>query len=83
MPKKTQTKQKEKIKEDPKVQPWISMRSGIIIMAFTSLVLALFIAWQVSSSRGWGEGVLWGLLFAALIWVIFFGNLFITRFLRK
>ena len=84
VPKQTQTKKKDKIKEeDRKVQPWISMHSGIIIMAFTSLALALFIAWQVSASRGWGEGILWGLLFAALIWAIFFGNLLITRFLRK
>jgi len=82
VPKKTQTEKKEKV-EDPKVQPWISMRSGMTIMAFASLALAVFIAWQVSASRGWGEGILWGLLFGALIWAIFFGNLLITRFLRK
>ncbi len=84
MPKKTQNKKKEKTKvEEPKVQPWISMRRGMIVMAFTSLVLAVLIAWQVSYSRGWLEGALWGLLFGALLWIIFFGNLFITRFLRK
>ncbi len=84
MPKKTQTKQKEKTKEeDPKVQPWISMRGGIIIIAFTSVVMAVLTAWQVWYSKGWLEAILWGLLFGALIWAIFFGNLFITRFLRK
>ncbi len=84
MPKKTQSKKKEKaIAEEPKVQPWISMRRGMTIMAVTSLILAALIAWQVSGSRGWLEGILWGLLFGAMIWAIFFGNLFITRFLRK
>jgi hypothetical protein len=84
VPKKTQSKKKETVKvEEPRVQPWISMRRGLTIMAITSLLLAALIAWQVSSSQGWLEGILWGLLFGAMIWAIFFGNLFITRFLRK
>ncbi len=59
------------------------MRSGIITIAITSVVLAVLIAWQVIPSRGWLEGILWGLLFGALIWIIFFGNILINRFLRK
>ena len=59
------------------------MRSGIITIAITSVILAVLIAWQVIPSRGWLEGILWGLLFAALIWAVFFGNLLINRFLRK
>lgn len=65
------------------VQPWISMRSGLIIMAITSVALAVLTAWQVIPSRGWVEGILWGLLFGALIWAIFFGNILINRFLKK
>jgi len=65
------------------VQPWISMRSGLITMAITSVALAVLTAWQVIPSRGWVEGILWGLLFGALIWAIFFGNILINRFLKK
>ncbi|HLO32962.1 MAG TPA: hypothetical protein VK249_27705 [Anaerolineales bacterium] len=68
---------------DPMAQPWISMRRGIIVIAFTSVVLAVLTAWQVIPSRGWLEGILWGLLFGILIWAIFFGNLLINRLLRK
>jgi hypothetical protein len=82
VPKKPQNNKKEKF-QDPKNQPWISMRRGIVMIAFTSVALAILTAWQVSYSRGWLEGILWGLLFGALIWIIFFGNLFITRLLRK
>ena len=59
------------------------MHSGMITMSFTSIVLAVFIAWQVIPSRGWLEGILWGLLFGALIWAIFFGNILVNRLLKK
>ncbi len=59
------------------------MRSGLIAIAITSLILAALIASQVIPSRGWLEGIGWGLLFGALIWVIFFGNLWINKVLRK
>ena len=55
----------------------------MIIMAITSLALAILIASQVIPSNGWLEGILWGLLFGALTWAIFFGNLWISKKLRK
>ena len=64
-------------------QPWISMRKGMIIIAITSVVMAVLTAWQVIPARGWLEGILWGLLFGALIWAIFFGNILINKFLRR
>ena len=64
-------------------QPWISMNSGMKIIAFTSIALAALTAWQVIPSRGWLEGILWGILFGGFIWLIFFGNILLTRFLRK
>jgi len=64
-------------------QPWINMRQGMIIMAITSVALAVLTAWQVIPSKGWVEGILWGLLFGALIWAIFFGNILINRLLKK
>jgi hypothetical protein len=76
-------KPKDQKEGNSSAQPWISMRSGTIIMAITSAILAVLIAWQVIPSRGWLEGILWGLLFGALIWAIFFGNILINRLLRK
>jgi hypothetical protein len=64
-------------------QPWISMRSGVRIIALTSVVMAVLTAWQVIPSKGWLEGILWGLLFGAFIWVIFFGNIWLNRLLRR
>ena len=64
-------------------QPWVSMRGAMIIMAITSLALAILIAWQVIPANGWLEGILWGLLFGGMIWVIFFGNLWVSKKLRK
>ena len=76
-------KSKDQKEETPANQPWISMRSGLITIAITSVALAVFMAWQVIPSRGWVEGILWGLLFGALIWAIFFGNILINKLLRK
>lgn len=64
-------------------QPWISMRSGVKIMAITSVAMVVLTAWQTIPSKGWLEGILWGLLFGALIWAVFFGNILINRLLRR
>jgi hypothetical protein len=76
-------KQKDPKEAKPSNQPWISMRSGLVAIAITSVALAVFMAWQVIPSRGWVEGILWGLLFGALVWAIFFGNILINKWLRK
>jgi len=80
---KTKKTPKEKEEEFPINKPWVSMRGGMIIMAIVSVALAVLIASQVIPSNGWLEGILWGLLFGGMIWVIFFGNLWITKKLRK
>lgn len=64
-------------------KPWISMRRGLTIMVITSIAMAVLTAWQVIPSRGWLEGILWGLLFGGFIWLIFFGNILINKFLRR
>ncbi len=76
-------KQKDQKEQKPLSQPWISMRGGLIVIAITSVALAVLMAWQVIPSRGWVEGILWGLLFGALIWAIFFGNILINKLLRR
>jgi hypothetical protein len=84
---KNRTKKTPKVKEDELPvdfnKPWASLRSGMIIMTITSLALAVLIAWQVIPNNGWLAGIGWGLLFGALIWAIFFGNLWISKKLRK
>lgn len=81
--KKKNNKPKKQKAEPDLNQPWISMRRGLIIIAITSIVMAVLTAWQVVPARGWVEGILWGLLFGALIWAIFFGNILINKFLRR
>ena len=84
---KNKTKKTPKVKEDKLPvdlnKPWVSMRGGMIIMAIVSLALAALIAWQVVPNNGWLEGIGWGLFYGALIWVIFFGNLWISKKLRR
>lgn len=80
---KNSKKKKKETTNDPLTQPWISMRSGVKIIVFTSIAMAVLTAWQVIPSKGWLEGILWGLLFGILIWAIFFGNILLNRFLRK
>ncbi len=67
----------------PPPKPWISMQRGTVIITFTSIAMAVLTATQVVPIKGWLEGILWGLLFGALIWIIFFGMIFINRFLKR
>jgi len=59
------------------------MRSGLIIITITSIGMAVLTAWEVIPVKGWGEGILWGLLFGVLIWIIFFGMIFFNRLIRR
>ena len=81
--KKNRQKTNEENMEKSLHQPWISMGKGLKIIAVTSVAMAVLTAWQVVPSKGWVEGILWGLLFGALIWAVFFGNILIMRFFRR
>ena len=85
MPKKQKSSTEKQVKElfSQPVKPWIPMRNGIRIIAITSVAMAVLTAFQVAPVKGWLEGVLWGLLFGAMIWVIFFGMIFLNRFLKR
>jgi hypothetical protein len=64
--------------------PWISMRTGIIVIAIVSAVMAVLTGYQAQQSgRTLLDSILLGLLFGGLIWAIFFGNLLVNRFLRR
>ncbi|HEY3312223.1 MAG TPA: hypothetical protein VGK00_11345 [Anaerolineales bacterium] len=82
MTKKTASKMDQKTSL-PANQPWISLRRGTIVIAITSVLMAVLTAWQVIPSKGWLEGIFWGLIFGVLIWIIFFGNILVNRFLRR
>jgi hypothetical protein len=49
---------------------WISNRTGLVVMAVLGLVLAAYVIWQLYPSEGSGA-ILWGLGFAASIWLVF------------
>jgi hypothetical protein len=85
MPKDQKSQFEKKPKENKLVpnEPWIPMRNGVVIITITSIVMAGLTTIQVAPARGWIEGLLWGLLFGGLIWVIFFGLIFVNRFLRR
>jgi len=65
------------------MEPWISMRTGLIIITITSIGMAVLTGIQAVPALGWGEGLLWSALFGALIWIIFFAMNFVNRFLRR
>jgi Na+-transporting NADH:ubiquinone oxidoreductase subunit NqrD len=64
-------------------KPWISMRSGIIIISIVSIGMAVLTAIQAIPIKGWVGGILWGVGFGSLIWALFFGMIFINRILRR
>jgi predicted cobalt transporter CbtA len=66
-------------------KPWLKMKSAVIAIAVVSVALAGVVAYQIIRGSGnWGQGLLWGLLFASSIWLIFFGmNWFHSIFHKK
>ena len=63
--------------------PWISMRSGLIVMGIVSIGLAAWTAYQVSGSRPVMESILWGAVFGGSLWLVFFGFILFNRWLRR
>jgi hypothetical protein len=82
MPK--QTKQKKRPQEKvPLNKPWIPMRTGLIIITITSIAMAVLTAYQAIPVKGTLEGILYGLLFGGLIWIIFLGMILFNRWIRR
>jgi hypothetical protein len=80
---KAKSKKVEPEKLFPAARPWISMRSGVRVVALASLGMAILTAWQVVPVKGWLEGILWGLFFGVLILAIFFGMYWFNRLMRR
>ena len=71
-------------KQTFKAEPWIAMRTGVIIIAIISIVFAVLTGYQAyQSEKDLLDSILLGLAFGGGIWVIFFGNILINRFLRR
>jgi hypothetical protein len=64
-------------------QPWIGMRTGLIVMGVASIGIAIFIAWQLVPSEGFWKGVGWGVVFGVAMWAIFAAGLLFNRWLRR
>jgi hypothetical protein len=82
--KKPVTKGQPDVKQPSLSDPWISMRTGVIIIAITSTIMALLTGYQAyAGGRTLVDSILLGLFFGGLIWAIFFGNILINRLLRR
>lgn len=64
---------------------WIPYRTGIIIIAVLSIGMIAMTAYQAVTQFGmtWGEGLLRGLIFGGMLWIIFFGFILLNRFLGR
>jgi hypothetical protein len=62
---------------------WIKMNTGVKIIIGTSIVMAVLTGVQTIPALGWLEGSLWALGFGLMIWVIFYGLIFINKVLRR
>lgn len=63
-------------------EPWISMRSGLIIIAIVSIGMGAWTAFQAIPIKGLVEGTLWGMAFGGSIWLVFALMLAFNRILR-
>jgi hypothetical protein len=64
-------------------EAWISMRTGIIVIAITSVGMAVLTTIQALQTKGLLEAISWGVLFGVFIWAIFIGMLLINRLLGR
>jgi hypothetical protein len=76
------TKQKEKKQttgQIPLNTPWVSMKAGIIVISITSIAMAALTAWEAIPVKGVIQGLLYGIFFGGLIWIIFLGFILFRR----
>jgi hypothetical protein len=63
--------------------PWISKRSALFVITGLSLAMFALTLWQAVPQIGWLNGVLYGFLYAGMLWVIFFVMQLFFRFTRR
>lgn len=81
--KKKKQEVREELATDRLRQPWIRMQTGLRVMAVASLILAIFVGWQVFPAGGLGQAVLYGGGFGASIWVIFYLTFRLNHWLKR
>lgn len=87
----------KKSKQDPKLkdsemeaeirramnEPWLQMRTGLIVMAMASIGITIFIAWNLAPSEGVWKAIGWGLVFGISMWLIFAAGVWFNRWIRR
>ncbi|HZK16831.1 MAG: hypothetical protein WC214_08905 [Candidatus Omnitrophota bacterium] len=83
--KNVQPKKKEEISLEELRKPWIQQRTGMIVITIMSIAMMILVTAQIVMGSGeWGRGLLWGFLFGASIWLVFYGmNWFHSLFRPK
>lgn len=78
------TKKKETKSEPiPQNKQWIKKETGVKIILFTSIAMVILTGIQTIPALGWLEGSLWALGYGVLIWIIFYGYLYLSKLLRR
>ncbi len=77
------SKKKQTPAETPQYGPWMSMRTGLIVITVTSIAMAVLTTIQVWDTRPPFEAIFWGIVFGALIWAVFLGMLFFNRLMGR
>ncbi len=77
MPKNEKKKKGKKVTTDinnqnPGRTPWITMKTGIRAISVISILMVGLVAYEVIPTKGWVQGILYGLLFGVMIWAVFF-----------
>ena len=80
--KKKQQKSKQQAHTTPP-QPWIAMKTGLRVVAVASVAMAVLTAWQAIPALGVGEGILWGLVYGGMVWLVFWGYYLFHKFIRR
>jgi hypothetical protein len=87
MARRSEQKQKGGSKEKKQVpvtnEPWLSQRTGRIIMIVLSLVLVAFFTYQLEPALGFWEALLWGLGFGLAIWGVFLLAYSFNKWVRR
>lgn len=83
MSKKVKTQPRNEVKSKKRAEdPWLSMRTGIIVISLVSTGMAVFTAWSIIPALGWREGILWGLGAGVAVWGVFMIALLFNWFVR-
>lgn len=64
-------------------EPWLSQRTGRIVIIVVSLALVAFMTYQLTPPLGFGEALLWGIGFGAAIWGVFLLSYAFNRWMRR